>query len=852
MLGPVGISQTSDFEWKLYETAGRLIKANDTWEDDEGWTHFVNQEEEALILSIYTEGQEVGDINQRFSINTGLLSNYGNGANDLSGADYIEQGIWLTMNRYWRINQPDPLRKKVRVRFYFAEQDFQDIRKGLSNTNASLSTIDSIQFFVLEGGSAHPFTTRTQGTKATYRPLKAPTLGTWNGLNYVEFSTKDLNSSGSGGFFIPLEGQQYTLSGKIIHPDGSPIEDIYIESPLAGAAVRSTSDGEYILANLEAGNTYNIVPFSQDRPNERVTVLDLLGLQKAVTAEIELKTVDQWIAADANQSGNISSSDLDFLRAIILGDQPQFNNGTSWQFYPADHTFEIPENPFYGGLPASREIKNLAKDQNDLDFIGVKLGDVWSEEDFPNEPPTLLDPRFKIGTASSCGGGEPVQLPFRVEKFAGFRGFQLSIQWDPAVLAFDSVSHYNLPYFDSTCIGTAHADEGRISFAWYTPDAPESIKIPDDDLLCMLHFRAIGPKGSSTRIYFDERPTPLQILHDNLSRANALFSIGEVEIQGETTMQVEDINVVAPSCFSSRDGQIDLTIGGGNPPYQYKWSTGETGPTLSGLATGKYQVTIYDQSECPMVSDTIQVQAPDVLFFHSHNIRQIQCPGSNDGAISFKVGGGTPPYDFVWSNGSTTQWVGMLGEGNYTVTVTDANQCQKIESFQIKRPREVYLNYAITPASDPNSKDGAIDIRDLVGSTPPQYYEWSSGDKGPHAKKLKPGTYSVTITDGVQCQFSFPFEIETGDRPEFFKAQLMGSEILPGAAFASVQIDSPQPQTVQFKIFDNRSRQIFQQVIVAETGKTIQYFQTPAEDGNYLIQILGQRGGVASLRFTVR
>ena len=50
--------------------------------------------------------------------------------------------------------------------------------------------------------------------------------------------------------------------------------------------------------------------------------------------------------------------------------------------------------------------------------------------------------------------------------------------------------------------------------------------------------------------------------------------------------------------------------------------------------------------------------------------------GSASGNINLSVVGGTPPYSFMWSNGSTTQNQSMLPPGCYTVVVTDAAGCQ--------------------------------------------------------------------------------------------------------------------------------------------------------------------------------
>ncbi len=51
--------------------------------------------------------------------------------------------------------------------------------------------------------------------------------------------------------------------------------------------------------------------------------------------------------------------------------------------------------------------------------------------------------------------------------------------------------------------------------------------------------------------------------------------------------------------------------------------------------------------------------------------------GGNNGAIDLTVNGGVPPYTYDWSNGGNTQNLSGLAAGDYTVTVTDPNNCTK-------------------------------------------------------------------------------------------------------------------------------------------------------------------------------
>lgn len=57
--------------------------------------------------------------------------------------------------------------------------------------------------------------------------------------------------------------------------------------------------------------------------------------------------------------------------------------------------------------------------------------------------------------------------------------------------------------------------------------------------------------------------------------------------------------------------------------------------------------------------------------------------GNNTGNITLTVDGGEAPYTYVWSNGMSTKDIGQLTGGDYTVTITDANDCNIIKTYTV-------------------------------------------------------------------------------------------------------------------------------------------------------------------------
>ncbi len=57
-----------------------------------------------------------------------------------------------------------------------------------------------------------------------------------------------------------------------------------------------------------------------------------------------------------------------------------------------------------------------------------------------------------------------------------------------------------------------------------------------------------------------------------------------------------------PVCPGDQTGMINVTLGGGTPPYAYAWSTGQFTATLDQIPAGNYQLTVTDANACTHVS----------------------------------------------------------------------------------------------------------------------------------------------------------------------------------------------------------------------------------------------------------
>lgn len=208
-------------------------------------------------------------------------------------------------------------------------------------------------------------------------------------------------------------------------------------------------------------------------------------------------------------------------------------------------------------------------------------------------------------------------------------------------------------------------------------------------------------------------------------------------------------------CLEDSTGSIDLTVSGGTEPYMFEWSNGETTEDIFNLAQGTYRVTITDANGCFVVrSGNVKPPVPFTLDF---DIKEVSCPGGQDGAATVIVSGGTGPYTYEWSTGSTDPTITDLSGGEYSVTVTDTNGCITANTVRITEVPGIICSVSKL-ADVVRGADGSLQVQAERG-TPPYTYLWSNGGTTAAIDSLDGGMYSVIVTDANGCTTNCSFDL---------------------------------------------------------------------------------------------
>ncbi|MFM1876848.1 MAG: hypothetical protein RL266_2585, partial [Bacteroidota bacterium] len=213
------------------------------------------------------------------------------------------------------------------------------------------------------------------------------------------------------------------------------------------------------------------------------------------------------------------------------------------------------------------------------------------------------------------------------------------------------------------------------------------------------------------------------------------------------------VSVTDVSCFGGSDGVVTITSTGGHPNYSYSADGVNFFPnnTVNGLPAGNGVVFAQSgaNSGCLEVVP-VTINQPPAISTSITGTDPTSCIFGN-GTANLTVNGGTPPYSFLWSTGSTLEDPTDLVAGNNTVTITDANQCTATESIVLNNPPGMTAN--VTNGVDPTCNGGSNGSAQLTvnGGTAPFSYNWSSGSNQQNPTNLAAGLNSITVTDAGGC-----------------------------------------------------------------------------------------------------
>ncbi|MCB0795013.1 MAG: SprB repeat-containing protein, partial [Flavobacteriales bacterium] len=244
----------------------------------------------------------------------------------------------------------------------------------------------------------------------------------------------------------------------------------------------------------------------------------------------------------------------------------------------------------------------------------------------------------------------------------------------------------------------------------------------------------------------------------NVTDANgcaASASTTLVEPPAFTSQIVDPIHV---ACFGGNTGSATIAPQGGIPPYSVEWNTlpAQTAMTATGLIAGAWTATVTDGYGCTSSALATIDQPAEALQASIQSTSSETCDDQANGSATVHATGGTTPYTFGWNTSpvQSSAAASGLSAGNYTVTVTDANNCTAAAQATVNGPAAqlVATLDQLLPESCFGSSNGSASIVVQGGGTP-YAITWNTlpPTTGQVASGLTAGNYTATVQDAFGC-----------------------------------------------------------------------------------------------------
>ena len=212
------------------------------------------------------------------------------------------------------------------------------------------------------------------------------------------------------------------------------IRDVNTGSPAVGMNVvaddgenkyETITDNSGYKFNSLPGGAYEVSAVNNENFVQGITTLDLVIIQKKLLGLKVITDPYKLIAADANNNGYISASDLLELRKVILGAKSRFANN-SWVGISTDYVFKnVAKAEKEASEARVRGVYLGSAGVSDANFVAVKIGDMNGsagklESRSGNSVTMMLD-------NMTLKAGQEVEVPFYAKDFNNVYGAQFTM-----------------------------------------------------------------------------------------------------------------------------------------------------------------------------------------------------------------------------------------------------------------------------------------------------------------------------------------------------------------------------------------------------------------------------------------
>lgn len=276
-------------------------------------------------------------------------------------------------------------------------------------------------------------------------------------------------------------------------------------------------------------------------------------------------------------------------------------------------------------------------------------------------------------------GGVPYEtgLPYN---FLWFRNGELYIT-ETSVLSVLPSGEYYLKIIDANGI------EAASNTLTLTEPDPLEISFSYSDIKCSRDatgWAEVTVSGGTPPYKYEWSNGNVGSKIDNIGRgkymvwvhdANGCEISGVVSIIQSNAIEIKS-ELIEPTCFEGSDGQIKISLSGGEPPYSFHWEDGSTELIRKNLRKGTYTLTVSDITGCGYEVETYILGEPEKLVVDLGEDRELCC--GQQAVVKATLS--EPVKSFTWYDASSKKlYTGdeytISEAGIYTVQAITAKGC---------------------------------------------------------------------------------------------------------------------------------------------------------------------------------
>ena len=357
------------------------------------------------------------------------------------------------------------------------------------------------------------------------------------------------------------------ISGSVYTEDNEMLEEAMVQitdNEIYNTQMMTQGDGAYVFNNAPMNHNYAVTSEKEDDALNGVSTLDLVLIQKHILSVKLLDSPYKVIAADANNNGSVSATDLITIRKVILGLDESFpNDEMPWRFVDASQTWTNPAKPF----PFSEviNITNFNGLETNKNFIAVKIGDVNSTvviNGFVDAPVSARNAGSLelIIDNDSFRAGEHVAIPVTASNFNNIAGTQFTMTFDNELVEFEGITAGALNVTEAN-FGHKYLSEGYVTASW---NGEKAVSYDSDEVLFTVNVLANSNGNISSVMGINSDITRAEAYTDELKSMDVQLTVtGQVEGEGYALYQNIPNPFGSETSISFRtpvDGPVTLTI----------------------------------------------------------------------------------------------------------------------------------------------------------------------------------------------------------------------------------------------------------------------------------------------------